>query len=44
MMCVTQLGSKTQLGTYIENHYNFCVGLLANTSHHPGLASVSKCG
>ena len=46
----TQMGPKTQLGTYIENHHSFCLGPQANTSlyqslpnKHPGLTTMSKC-
>ena len=50
-MYETQLGPKTQFGTYIGNHKNFCFITLANTSQyqslpnkHPVLAVISKCG
>ena len=48
MMYETQLGSKTQLGTYIGNH-KFRFSLPGNTtqcqplpSKHPGLAAMSQ--
>ena len=50
-MYETQLGPKTQLGTYNGNHNSFCFGPLTNTSQyqslpkkHPGLEAVYKCG
>ena len=49
-MYETQLGPKTQLGTYIGNH-KFCFSPSANTpqcqplpNKHPGLTAMSERG